>query len=782
MSIKFEIPSILKIITSDITVTGNLIVDGYIINPSNAIINQVLKYNGSSFIAQDEAGTGNLHQSYNIGNTSADQTLVIDSAHGNHPIFSVSTVNMGQVPGLALVNTTPATAGNQKYAPMLEMGGFGWQTTAGGASGSQKLGLQNRTVQATLSATPGLDLLQSNGNNGSSGAWMKYGSLRPLSDTSIPSGGMTIAGWKGTPGAQLGATAISLVNGEIYFGVPDSDAAGIGTNWFYMIDTGFQPFTSGVSELGQSGRRWTKLNAASANFALDATNGGVLLNDSSDELNDFLFRVANNDNSYVYLDVNPFESSVQFGFNPSNESYNISIGGTPAIAFGADNTYDIGRSDINAHSVFTGQISAGTLGTLKLRRGASSDVGIDMSGTTFNPVTDLSYSMGSDSVRYLSYTFKLGTFFNFGLHAATAPYDNGLLMKGKPLTSSYPGSGVVEWSPPIEFAQSYGQTSDPESGYATARMALQGRMSGNAGGSVADNRIAFLSDGGVGTYAEVASLRNAGEFVSSYARAIGISQLYGILLENTTAATSGAGNQKWSPGIQLSGRQWNSSASVPVDWMIQAKPITGLVTAGSLSFQARYNGGSWSEPFSFTAGAIPTITGNTDSIRLLDNNGNGFAVAANLPQVFAGGVGQWQWYSSYFIPTTDFGGSLGLSSFRMTETWSRRYAGVEQTIAAAATITLDPALGETIRITLGATGITTVNGTVGYPGEMIRVEIIQDGSGSRTISGFSTGTNGFKLAGGAYTPTGTLNKRDVLTFLWDATDAKWIEMSRATNI
>ncbi len=53
MSIKFEIPS-----TANHTVTGTFTLDGYVINPSNATTGQVLKYNGSSFVAADETGGG----------------------------------------------------------------------------------------------------------------------------------------------------------------------------------------------------------------------------------------------------------------------------------------------------------------------------------------------------------------------------------------------------------------------------------------------------------------------------------------------------------------------------------------------------------------------------------------------------------------------------------------------------------------------------------------------------------------------------------------------------
>jgi hypothetical protein len=260
-------------------------------------------------------------------------------------------------------------------------------------------------------------------------------------------------------------------------------------------------------------------------------------------------------------------------------------------------------------------------------------------------------------------------------------------------------------------------------------------------------------------------------------------QVAGLTLTNTTLAANGA--QQFSPMVELTGQGWqtNTSGSQTVKWGLQTRPVQGAANpTGDLVFWQSINGGAYSETLSITgASSSPRIKSTGTDIALLVSGDYGFAVAAGLPQVWIAGAGYWQFYTSYFIPVSDFGGSVGLSNFRVTEVWSRRYAGVEQTIAAAATITLNPASGETIRITLSATAITTINGSAGYPGEVMRVEVIQDGTGSRSISGWSTGTNGFKLAGGAYTVTATANKRDVLTFLWDNTDAKWVEQSRSMN-
>lgn len=126
------------------------------------------------------------------------------------------------------------------------------------------------------------------------------------------------------------------------------------------------------------------------------------------------------------------------------------------------------------------------------------------------------------------------------------------------------------------------------------------------------------------------------------------------------------------------------------------------------------------------------------------------------------------------------GQTLGRPTNRWAETWSGRYAGAEQTIAAAASITLDPASGESIRINLGATGITTVNGAAGYPGESIKVKIVQDATGSRTIAGWASGTNGFKFTGGTFITGSAANNIDILTFVWDVTLSMWVESGRSS--
>jgi hypothetical protein len=150
-----------------------------------------------------------------------------------------------------------------------------------------------------------------------------------------------------------------------------------------------------------------------------------------------------------------------------------------------------------------------------------------------------------------------------------------------------------------------------------------------------------------------------------------------------------------------------------------------------------------------------------------------------FPSGLAGSTQYYKFSTSAILPgLTSTHPSIGNASAYFGNIFSAQYSGLEQTVAAAASINLNPAAGETVRITLGATAITTVTASSGNAGEHMTVEVIQDATGSRSISGWSSS---FVFAGGSYTVTATLNKRDVIRFAWDTVDSKWHEESRAMN-
>lgn len=103
----------------------------------------------------------------------------------------------------------------------------------------------------------------------------------------------------------------------------------------------------------------------------------------------------------------------------------------------------------------------------------------------------------------------------------------------------------------------------------------------------------------------------------------------------------------------------------------------------------------------------------------------------------------------------------------------------EQTIANTASITIDPANGTTARVLMGATAITSIAAGSGSPGQYLVTEHIQDATGGRSMSGWSSA---WLFTNGVYVPSLAPNARDV--FLWgrDNTDSKWFEISRRMNV
>lgn len=100
---------------------------------------------------------------------------------------------------------------------------------------------------------------------------------------------------------------------------------------------------------------------------------------------------------------------------------------------------------------------------------------------------------------------------------------------------------------------------------------------------------------------------------------------------------------------------------------------------------------------------------------------------------------------------------------------SRVVAGVS-TLTDGATIATDASLGNLFRVTLGGNR-TLSNPTNGTDGQRITWEIIQDGTGSRTLSldtAFALGTDI-----DAVTLTTTASKRDFLVAVYNSTSAKW---------
>jgi hypothetical protein len=92
------------------------------------------------------------------------------------------------------------------------------------------------------------------------------------------------------------------------------------------------------------------------------------------------------------------------------------------------------------------------------------------------------------------------------------------------------------------------------------------------------------------------------------------------------------------------------------------------------------------------------------------------------------------------------------------------------TLSDAATIATDASLGHRFRVTLGDNR-TLGNPTNAYNGQQLVWEIIQDGTGSRTITLDSKFALGTDIT--AVTLTTTINKRDFLTAIYNSTADKF---------
>lgn len=91
-----------------------------------------------------------------------------------------------------------------------------------------------------------------------------------------------------------------------------------------------------------------------------------------------------------------------------------------------------------------------------------------------------------------------------------------------------------------------------------------------------------------------------------------------------------------------------------------------------------------------------------------------------------------------------------------------------------ATINTDASLGNHFSVTIGASGRTIAAPTNPTHGQKIVYELIQNGSGTGTVS-FSTGTGGFAFGTDitAYTMTSTASKTDYVGCIYNSTANKW---------
>jgi hypothetical protein len=98
-----------------------------------------------------------------------------------------------------------------------------------------------------------------------------------------------------------------------------------------------------------------------------------------------------------------------------------------------------------------------------------------------------------------------------------------------------------------------------------------------------------------------------------------------------------------------------------------------------------------------------------------------------------------------------------------------RASGAVVSLTDATTITVNPALSNYFTVTIGATGRTLVM-SPGVNGQVVELEVVQDATGSRTIT---TTTNVTWASATLPTLTTTANAVDMLRFTYNASAGKW---------
>jgi len=112
-----------------------------------------------------------------------------------------------------------------------------------------------------------------------------------------------------------------------------------------------------------------------------------------------------------------------------------------------------------------------------------------------------------------------------------------------------------------------------------------------------------------------------------------------LILADTTAASSG--NQQFSPSIRLTGQGWETgtTASQPVDWIIENDPVQGASSPStSLIFNAQINGGGYHNYMTLgTTGLTIGYTAGNTSVTVQNGTGT-FLVGGGGTDQFGGVV------------------------------------------------------------------------------------------------------------------------------------------------
>lgn len=325
-----------------------------------------------------------------------------------------------------------------------------------------------------------------------------------------------------------------------------------------------------------------------------------------------------------------------------------------------------------------------------------------------------------------------------------------------------------------------------------------GRFDGNT--MIDVNNKMVLSDGqsniwltgdsaqniGIKTFVPLASLHITNNMNS-------VTQLdkYGILLDNTTAATVGL--QSVSPGITLTGKGWKTTAtaaSQDIRMRIDVLPIQGTTNPSSkIRFQSNINSAGYTDVFgigSFGELYLGTSPSVGASGQVIGSNGSSAAVSWVTPAVISANNGTTITSNNLqlggpLVKNTQVDGAekawdmdfLNIDLFSVesnsvsitanTTTINGQYGSAVYSLTDGSTIALNWNNGNVQKVTLGGNRTFTFANPVS--GFRYMIELIQDGTGSRTIT-WPT----IKWAGGsAPTLTTTASKTDLIFLTWDGT-------------
>jgi hypothetical protein len=295
---------------------------------------------------------------------------------------------------------------------------------------------------------------------------------------------------------------------------------------------------------------------ADETMSIEPTRGPVKILDTTEDGTE-LFRVIYSDGIFNFIKV---DSASNYGIKLLDDGTNSSLAlGADAlfntsIHFTFDNVFSIGSLFQQAAAVFTRIVSAGG-NTLNLIGGNDQ---INLSLTGFDPNVDIQPTLGTITKRFLSFAVKSGTVFYDSMLTSTN-FGRGELLRGRNLANGVPGVGIIEYSPLLEFQQTFGNLLDPESGYGSTRWAMQGRI--NATTFYSNDRIVFLENptalllGDYSASPEYVAISRYGvkarEFVSNSAAptaAAGANALLGVLSAVSVAGTNDSGIVSFTTG------------------------------------------------------------------------------------------------------------------------------------------------------------------------------------------------------------------------------------------